>query len=241
MLVGETRVDWLLSPPGSATGGSHASLTDREAAVVAALPREGRRAEWMAGRAVAKALLARVAGDPGGKGMRFEILPDAGRVPIPGIVDAGGQSHTLGYSLSISHRAGAAAAAVVPSASGRVGIDVEVMEARSDALLADYFSADEARLLAGLSGMWRAHGIALLWSIKEALLKAAGVGLSVPADDAEILALEETVEDGGGIVRGRACLKGCALAAGHDAGALLACLSRPPFVVSLAVVRAMCR
>ncbi|MER9683836.1 4'-phosphopantetheinyl transferase superfamily protein [Mesorhizobium sp. M0115] len=68
---------------------------------------------------------------------------------------------------------------VVALSSSRVGIDIEQVLARdySD-LYAFALSGDEARFVGGLSAALRERAFLQLWTRKEALLKAMGVGLS---------------------------------------------------------------
>ncbi len=87
-----------------------------------------------------------------------------------------------GPRVSISHAAGRAIAVAV--SSGRVGIDLERIEARSDAFTTDWFTPAE-RKLAGTD----AERQTILWSIKEAVLKALGVGMAISPRAVEIHAI----------------------------------------------------
>ena len=57
------------------------------------------------------------------------------------------------------------------------GCDLETVEPRSDAFVADYFTVDERNLIARSSKQERPLLLALLWSAKESALKALRVGL----------------------------------------------------------------
>ncbi len=57
-----------------------------------------------------------------------------------------------------------------------LGCDLELVEPRSDAFLADYFTADEQALVALAPAVERDKVVNLLWSAKESALKALGVG-----------------------------------------------------------------
>jgi 4'-phosphopantetheinyl transferase len=59
-----------------------------------------------------------------------------------------------------------------------LGCDLELVEPRSDAFIADYFTAKEQALVAH-AGADRFRLVALLWSAKESALKALRVGLRV--------------------------------------------------------------
>lgn len=131
-----------------------AALSEREAAQYAAFLMEKRRKEWLAGRLAAKALLA----GPGGNPAAFEINPDRLGRPSCG-----------GELVSISHSNGWALAAVKPG-SAFLGADLEIVEARHPAWYRDYFHQSELPA-PDPSAATR------LWTVKEALLKALGLGL----------------------------------------------------------------
>jgi len=216
--VGGVAVRLVFAPGGAdlvlcMCGGDPARiLTEAEAATWRGLRFEKRRSDWIAGRCAAKAVLADFLGGSVAPG-EVEVIPEESRRPVA-YMAGGGRIHA---SLSISHRGGAAAAAVVDERLGRVGVDVEVMEERSAALAEDAFTTGERAML-GRLGRW---GIATVWSVKEAGLKAAGVGLGVPLDDAEVVELE------GG--KGRVAIRGFG-----DGAVVL--IEEEPFIVALAVV-----
>jgi phosphopantetheinyl transferase len=58
-----------------------------------------------------------------------------------------------------------------------LGCDLETIEPRSDAFIADYFTIEEQELVARTSLVDQPRILALLWSGKESALKALGVGL----------------------------------------------------------------
>jgi 4'-phosphopantetheinyl transferase len=78
--------------------------------------------------------------------------------------------------ISLSHRAGKAICAVAPSGAV-LGCDLELVEPRSDAFLADYFAVEEQALVAHAPVVDRFRLLALLWSAKESALKALHEGL----------------------------------------------------------------
>jgi len=95
------------------------------------------------------------------------ILRDSDRAPVP----------IEGRRPSISHAANVAIAAVGHEGRVRVGIDVERVEYRSPSFLREAFTSDEIAALP--SGPGREVAVALSWSVKEAVLKALGTGLSL--------------------------------------------------------------
>ena len=58
-----------------------------------------------------------------------------------------------------------------------LGCDLEIVEPRSDAFIADYFTAEEQALIERTSAADRSLLLALLWSAKESALKALRAGL----------------------------------------------------------------
>jgi 4'-phosphopantetheinyl transferase len=83
-------------------------------------------------------------------------------------------------ALSLSHRAGAALAAVSP-AGVALGCDLERAEPRSPAFAEQYLAAAELATIAPLAEPQRSAAITLLWSAKESALKALGRGLDLDA------------------------------------------------------------
>ena len=149
----------------------------------AALRRFGvpkRQHDFRLGRFAAKRVLALLYGDEETVAMsRFEIRPAPGGAPL-----AFRDGARLNVSLSISHSAGWAAAAVQRE-EGRLGCDLERIEERSHAFVLDYFTpGEQAFAEAGPDGGRRAT---LVWSAKEAVMKALGEGLRLTAATVEIV------------------------------------------------------
>ena len=132
------------------------SLSAAESLKYAGFRVQKRRSEWLAGRLAAKTLLA--AG--GGKLSSFEITTDPLGRPSCG--------PTL---LSISHSGGWALAALKPGGTGFLGADLEKIEERHPAWYRDYFHLSELPK-PDPSQATR------IWAMKEALLKALGLGLT---------------------------------------------------------------
>ncbi len=97
---------------------------------------------------------------------------------------------SAGVDVSMSDRAGWAVCLVGSpgtAASGTLGIDLEVVEPRSDAFVADFFTASERRYVDAIDGVDRRHEAAnLIWSAKEAALKVQQVGLRVDTRTVEV-------------------------------------------------------
>ncbi len=92
-----------------------------------------------------------------------------------------------GLSFNTSHSAGTAVIAV--AAGTDVGVDIERIRPIDDAerLAADRFAASEADQLRSLPAEDREIGFLRLWTRKEAVVKALGLGLSMPLDRFSVL------------------------------------------------------
>jgi 4'-phosphopantetheinyl transferase len=148
-------------------------LSAGEAARLSAMRFPKRRADWKLGRWTAKRALAACLNLPADLRSlaRLEIRSAPSGAPEAFLGDG-----PAPVTFSISHRAGWAACAVAgPEAA--LGCDLEVVEPRSDAFAADYFTVEEQELLAQASPADRFQLLALLWSGKESALKALRVGL----------------------------------------------------------------
>jgi 4'-phosphopantetheinyl transferase len=132
-----------------------------------------RRAEWRLGRWTAKRAAAAYLNLPADPEMlaAIEIRQAATGAPE---VFLGNQPADL--TISLGHRAGVAAC-VVGAPGAVLGCDLEIAEPRSEAFIADYFTADEQELIAAASPAHRDRIAALLWSAKESALKALQEGL----------------------------------------------------------------
>lgn len=87
-----------------------------------------------------------------------------------------------GLSVSLTHTAGLAACAV--ARGGAVGIDAEALDAAVDmpAVAAMQFDAGAARRVSEVEGDERLDRFFRLWALKEAALKALGVGFATSVD-----------------------------------------------------------
>ena len=88
-------------------------------------------------------------------------------------------------TVSISHRSGAAICAVAMSGVD-LGCDQEVIEPRSEAFVADYFTEDEQALVARVCEADRSRLVTLLWSAKESALKALREGLRLDTRSVDV-------------------------------------------------------
>ncbi len=141
-----------------------------------------RRSEWLRGRAAAKSLLCACLDDLREvEPARLSIQNDPDGAPIL-LLD--GQKHRL--SLSISHRDGLAFCAVCEADGVSLGADVERVERRSAAFAGDYFTPAELESMGSLFDGGYERMVTLIWSAKEAALKALGKGLRLDTRSVEI-------------------------------------------------------
>jgi 4'-phosphopantetheinyl transferase len=148
-------------------------LSADEAARLAAMRFLKRRTDWRLGRWTAKCALAACL-------KTCSDLRDFSRIEIlsapSGAPEVFLSGQRAGISISLSHRAGIAACAVgMPGAA--LGCDLEAVEPRSEAFVADYFTNKEQALIAAAPTADRPLLINLLWSAKESALKALQEGL----------------------------------------------------------------
>ena len=132
-----------------------------------------RHADWRLGRWTAKRALAVYLNLPSHPQALadIEVRPAPSGAPEVFITDK-----PAGIAISLSHRAGVAACAIAPSGA-ELGCDLEIIEPRSDAFIADYFATEEQELIERISAADRFRLLAMLWSGKESALKALRTGL----------------------------------------------------------------
>jgi len=167
-----TKVYWL-EQSGADVPPDDDWLGPREVACLNALHIPKRRADWRLGRWTAKRAVSICLNTPGNfKGLAgIEIRPAATGAP-----DVFLDNQAAAVTISLSHSNGTALCAVAPPGTD-LGCDLEAIEPRSDAFVADYFTSDEQTLIAGALAADRFRLLALLWSAKESALKALHEGL----------------------------------------------------------------
>lgn len=146
-------------------------LSPVEAARAASIARLPQRRRYTIARAALRMLLARTLG------LEARAVPLArdehGKPILTGRVNG-----KLGFNLS--HSGDLALIAIGPQLA--IGVDIEPIAPPRAGVSETFFSATENEALAALSEPARAAGFARLWTRKEALLKAIGLGLRVPLD-----------------------------------------------------------
>ncbi|MBZ5613220.1 MAG: 4'-phosphopantetheinyl transferase superfamily protein [Acidobacteriia bacterium] len=132
-----------------------------------------RRADWQLGRWTAKRALSVCLDVPAHPYVLKKIEICAAPSGAPEVFL---DSEPAAITISLSHRCRIAACAVAMS-HANLGCDLETIEPRSDAFVADYFTTEEQALVARASAADRDRLLALLWSGKESALKALRSGL----------------------------------------------------------------
>jgi 4'-phosphopantetheinyl transferase len=159
-------------------------LSSREQAILATLRYTKRRVEFLARRWTAKRAVATVL-DRDRTPSALAAIEIRHHVSGAPYLEVDGRPAAM--DLSLSDRAGWAVCLVGPPAGGRgpLGIDLEIVEPRSEAFVDDYFTADESAYVRSLTlGAARDEAANLIWSAKEAALKVRKVGLR--ADTREV-------------------------------------------------------
>src|SRR5579864_3240415 len=163
------HIDWLEQTGADVPDDNH-WLSGKELFRLTALPIPKRRADWRLGRWTAKRAVAAVLNLPADLA-NIEIHPAPSGAPEVFL-----NNHPADIAISLSHRDGTALCTVAPLGT-TFGCDLELVEPRSDAFVADYFTRDEKALIEQAPMAERPRFVTLLWSAKESALKALRVGL----------------------------------------------------------------
>ncbi|MFZ0171747.1 MAG: 4'-phosphopantetheinyl transferase superfamily protein [Acidimicrobiales bacterium] len=172
-----TAVGWLSRSQTDVPNGD-GWLSSRERATLAALRVERRRTDWRLGRWTAKQAVVASLG---------ENAPDAlDEVEIVAAPDGAPEAFLSGrpapLAVSLSHRDGVAVCAVAPRRTA-IGCDIEAVEIRSAAFVADWFTEQERAAVAASPPSSRSLVSTLIWSGKESALKAVREGLRLDTRD----------------------------------------------------------
>lgn len=182
----------MVEPPGATVGWTYhacglgdvgaddAWLSGAEAERLASFRFEKRRSETRMGRWTAKCAVGRFLGLPvdewtagSSAGLRRIAIRNA----------PGGKPHAFvddepaGVSISMTDRADWAVCVVASDPMVSVGCDLEIVEPRSAAFVADWFTGSERELIAAADPTEHALLANLVWSAKESALKVLGTGL----------------------------------------------------------------
>jgi phosphopantetheinyl transferase len=145
-----------------------------------------RRTDWRLGRWTAKCAV--------GISLKVDALAEIEvRASVSGAPEVFVGDRAASVAISLSHRAGVALCAVAPLGVA-LGCDLELIEARSEGFIADYFTVEEQALVAKASVEARPRIVALVWSAKESALKALQEGLRLDTRSV-VVSLEEGAFD----------------------------------------------
>jgi 4'-phosphopantetheinyl transferase len=167
-------------------------LRPAEQATLRGLRWPERRRDLRLGRFAAKRALALFAGCEGALDQRrFEVRPGPGGAPRAFRDEA-----PLAVALSLSHSDGWAAAAV-QRGSGALGCDLERIAARSPAFLGGYLTSKEREFVGKGPEGERPLRATLVWSAKEAVMKALAEGLRLAPASVEVVPATGPVSEAG--------------------------------------------
>lgn len=164
-------------------------LSPAEAARVAGMRYPKRRSEFRLGRWTAKATLAAVLDAPIGRdglaGIEIRAAPTGAPEPYR-------KGAPAPVSLSMTDRADWAVCLVGPPGVD-VGCDLELVEPRSDAFVADFLTEAEQRAVVD-AGRSRDVMANLVWSAKESALKVLRTGLRRDTISVEVTVTDQPAE-----------------------------------------------
>jgi phosphopantetheinyl transferase len=188
------EIEQLMSSPGKEAIGE--ILHQEEQTGLEGPKTQKRRLEWLGGRLAAKRAIRELLSRSGMKAPALnmmKLIPDESGRPVPALVN---YDQPLDLHLSISHSHGRVIAAVTanPGVHG-IGVDLEKIEPRTNSWARDYFNEEELKLANTLGAGDLA--LTMMWSIKEAALKAMGAGLRYDLKD---MAVREIRENGAAVV-----------------------------------------
>lgn len=157
-------------------------LSEQEWGIFAQLKTDKRAHDWLMGRWTAKHLLHKLTGAPLHD---IRIFNHANGAPY--------SPDFPHYSLSISHSGDHAFCAVVEGDGLQIGADIEHVEPRVSSFVDDYFTADEQATVRECGNPDRM--ITVIWSAKEAALKATQAGLTVDTRSINCAILSDPAQD----------------------------------------------
>jgi 4'-phosphopantetheinyl transferase len=152
---------------------NNAWLSEEELQQLQSFRFEKRRKDWLLGRWTAKQLIQSVfAKENDLSSEQICIKNETSGAPYSMI-----KVEKLQASLSISHRGNLASTAICTDPNIMIGIDLEEIESKSRGFIEDYFTPAETEFVFALPQKQQAWAASLLWSGREAILKALKTGL----------------------------------------------------------------
>lgn len=156
---------------------------EREQLLDFAVPK--RRCQWLLGRWTAKHLLqhhlyATTGSRPSLSAIAIDNDPDGAPYAVLAVdADQPTSLNRLPVSLSISHSGDFALSAVWAGSGVQIGVDIERVETRVEVFMSTYFTPEEIALVNAASSDMHDTLVTVIWSAKEAALKALRLGLRV--------------------------------------------------------------
>src|SRR5579862_1213705 len=141
-----------------------------------------RRADWRLGRWTAKQAVASFLALPTDRSTLTSIEIRAAASGAPEVLL---RDQPAPLAISLSHSSGTAFCTVT-ALGENFGCDLEKIEPRDNAFIADYFTAEERSLITRSAIVDRPLLLALLWSVKESVLKALHAGLRLPTTSVSV-------------------------------------------------------
>lgn len=171
-------IHWLIQPAAALPAAPEAALGPTEAATLARLILPKRRSDWLLGRITAKQLVQQALAQAGDAAAlaEVEIIADGDGAPV---VWREGVRLPLCLSISHSHDTAFCALMATESSDESLGADIEWIEARDPAFVADFFTAREQAQIQAAPPELRDVLVTATWSAKEAVLKALREGLRI--------------------------------------------------------------
>ena len=154
-----------------------------------------RRNEWLLGRWAAKALAHSLPAYQQYTLNQIEIHNAPQGAPHIQLPDG----MTPEDCLTISHSDASALCALATGPDVRIGADLEKIDARTETFVLDYFTPAECQLVKVYSDETRAVVVTLIWSLKESMLKALGVGLRWDTRAVEVSGLQDSLSENDGM------------------------------------------
>ena len=157
-------------------------LSAREKFRLSGLRFAKRRSDWRLGRWTAKRALAAFLNMPDNPPALADIEIRATPSGAPeGLL----RNQMSPLTISLSHSSNTAMCAVARASTG-LGCDLEVIEPRADAFVADYFTVNEQKLVERATVEERRLLVTLLWSAKESTLKVLREGLRLDTNCVDV-------------------------------------------------------
>lgn len=181
-------IDWLTQSIAAVPNLDHGVVPEGllsldEQRRLASLTVAKRRRDWLIGRWTAKRLLQSYMAGRIGAWLpldTFTIASDPDGAPrVIADCEPELQSAICNLKLSISHCHGHAFCAISDQGGLAIGADIERVEPRAPEFAGDYFTPHELAQLAASPTADRDATVTLIWSAKEAALKALRLGLTV--------------------------------------------------------------